>query len=123
MTLTVSLAIASKLLFTGTGISANMDSLLDNLLKIFFANSTKKIWELSITGTYRKATAATGTDLVVPLLHFAIGIDNLQLLSMLSENSLENFKVNYRELGLCRRLFSCNRIWMVADLMLAKVLV
>ncbi len=100
-----------------------MDSLLDNLLKIFFANSTKKIWELSITGTYRKATAATGTDLVVPLLHFAIGIDNLQLLSMLSENSLENFKVNYRELGLCRRLFSCNRIWMVADLMLAKVLV
>ena len=53
-----------------------MDSLLDNLLKIFFANSTKKIWELSITGTYRKATAATGTDLVVPLLHFAIVVDN-----------------------------------------------
>ena len=29
-------------------------------------------------GTYRKATAATGTDFVEPLCHFTIGIDDLQ---------------------------------------------
>ena len=64
-----------------------MDSLLDNLLKIFFANSTKKIWELSITGTYRKAAATTSMNFIGILLHFTIAIDNFQTVTHIVTHS------------------------------------
>ena len=43
-----------------------------------------------------------------------------KLLSISIKNALENFKVNYRELGLCWWSFSCKRVLTVANLFTFK---